>query len=62
MISATRAMATIRKTTKRASYIINLFLADLPHTNASTNLAGFLFPTEAGVNTNQSEWPSQGQF
>ena len=37
MISATRAMATIRKTTKRASYIINLFLADLPHTNASTN-------------------------
>jgi len=21
-----------------------------------------MFPTEAGVNTNQSEWPSQGQF
>ncbi|EFO0996387.1 hypothetical protein DX038_00510 [Escherichia albertii] len=21
-----------------------------------------IFPTEAGVNTNQSEWPSQGQF
>jgi hypothetical protein len=55
MISATRAMATIRKTTKRASYIINLFLAELPHTNASTNLAGIVFPTEAGVNTNQSE-------
>ncbi|POZ16762.1 hypothetical protein C3709_03325 [Lelliottia aquatilis] len=34
----------------------------MPHTNASTNLAGFVFPTEAGVNTNQSEWPSQGQF
>jgi len=26
-----------KENTKRASYIINLFLADLPHTNASTN-------------------------
>ncbi len=35
---------------------INLFLAELPRTNASTNKAGVLiFPTEAGVNTNQSE-------
>ncbi|MDA2744418.1 hypothetical protein PDQ70_29405, partial [Bacillus cereus group sp. Bc011] len=53
----------IRKTTKRASCIINLFLAELPRTMLRPLKREYLlFPTEAGVNTNQSEWASQGQF
>lgn len=40
MIRPTRPIATIRKTTKRALYIINLFFAELLRTNALTNKAG----------------------